>query len=74
MDAKEAIKLTAQLLDKTEEEVLRDIDRAVKLAMANPKKRVQDFWKRVAPDGIAPSPERVVEIFAEIAREERSDK
>lgn len=74
MDAKEAIKLTAQLLHKTEEEVLRDIDRAVKRALANPNKRVQEFWRRVAPDGVAPSPERAVEIFAEIAREEKANK
>lgn len=71
MTAREYIQLVAAILEKTEEQVLREIDRKVKRAVKNPPKRDKEFWEQVAPNGVIPSPERAVEIFIEIADERR---
>lgn len=70
MDAKELIKAAAEILGKTEEEVLREIDNSVRRRVKNPPKRDREYWAKVAPDGKVPSPERAIERIVELAREE----
>lgn len=70
MDAKELIKTTAEILGKTEEQVLREIESRVRRCVKNPPKRDREYWAKVAPDGVLPPPEQIVERIVELARED----
>lgn len=68
MDVTQVFKTIAKQQNKTLEQVRGEIIEAIDYAMANPDPEVKAFWKELAPDGKAPSPEDFVQIMAEIAK------
>ena len=48
----------------TEEEVYEKMKLAITIGFHNLDPRVQEFWRRVAPDGVMPTPEQFIEIIA----------
>lgn len=52
----------------SEKEVKSEISKAVIIAMKSEKTEAKAFWTEIAPDGIKPSPEEVIEKIAMIIK------
>ena len=55
MTSKKIIKQIAKREGVTEQQVEKDMKKAIRLAMASPNPDAQKFWKQIAPDGEEPS-------------------
>jgi|AGTN01.2.fsa_nt_gi hypothetical protein len=49
----------------SEEEVRREIQMAIDLSIANQDPNVQAYWKKIINKGVKPTPEDVIEYFAD---------
>jgi len=61
----EAIAKLAAEKGISEEEVRREIQIAIDAGMANQDPNVQAYWKKIINKGVKPTPEDVIEYFAD---------
>lgn len=47
------------------EEVRREIQIAINMGMANQDPNVQAYWKKILKKGVKPTPEDIIEYFAD---------
>ena len=60
----EILRKIAESKGITEEEVHEKMQQAIELGYNNPDPLVQAYWKKIAPDGEMPSPEKLIAIIA----------
>lgn len=60
MNPSEAIKRTAQQYGVSVEEVRRDIQEAIDIAMSNPDPKIRAFWAKFPFKGKKPAPEEFI--------------
>ena len=60
----EIIQKIAEQDGVSEEEVCEKMKLAISIGFNNLDPRVQEFWRRVAPDGEMPTPEQFIKIIA----------
>jgi len=58
------IKEVAKQNGVSPESVYYEMSEAIKTGYNNPDPLVQEQWRKIAPDGKMPSPEKVIEILA----------
>ncbi|MCL1858660.1 MAG: sporulation initiation factor Spo0A [Oscillospiraceae bacterium] len=59
-----AIKKVAKQNGVSAESVYYEISKVIKAGYNNPDPAVQEYWRKIAPNGEIPSPEKVIEILA----------
>ena len=59
-----AIKEIARQNGTSPEEVYAEIQKTITMGFNNLDPEVQEFWRRIAPDGKVPTVEKVIEILA----------
>lgn len=64
MTSKKIIKQIAKREGITEQQVEKDMKKAIRLAMASPNPDAQKFWKQIAPDGKVPSVEEFLKAIS----------
>ena len=66
-----AIKKIAKQEGVSPEYVYEEMQKAINIGYNNLDPAVQEFWRRVSPDGKPPAPEKVIEI---LSKEIKGDK
>ena len=46
------------------ESVYAEMQKAIEAGYSNPDPVIQEYWKKIAPDGKMPTPEQVIEILS----------
>ena len=64
MKYSKAIKQAAKQNGVSPESVYDEISKAIEAGFNNPDPAVQEYWRKIAPDGNIPSPEKVIEILS----------
>ena len=64
-----AIRKIAEQKGVSAKEVYEDIQEAISAAYNNPDPAIQAHWRRIAPDGEMPTPEKFLEIMTEKIKE-----
>ena len=64
-----AIKKIARQEGVSEDYVYAEMQKAIAEGFNNPDPAVQEHWKKIAPDGKIPSPEKVIEILSKQIKE-----
>jgi hypothetical protein len=59
-----AIKKIARQHGVSEAEVYTEMQQAISFGYNNPDPEIQAYWRRIAPDGSVPTPERVIEVLS----------
>ena len=64
-DYSEIIKKIAEQENVSEEYVYMQLQQVIIHGMNNPEPSVQEFWRRIAPNGEMPTPENLIEILTD---------
>jgi len=67
-----AIKQIAKQENVSEEFVYAEMQKAIQAGYNNPDPDVQEYWRKIAPDGDIPSPEKVIEILSKEIKEKQN--
>lgn len=67
-----ALKETARRNDVSLDTVIKEIERAIAIGMANPDPKVQAFWRSVPKAGEAPTPVELVAYISELEQRRHS--
>jgi len=59
-----AIKKIAKQEGVSPEQVYEEMQKAISEGYFDPDPEVQAYWRVIAPDGVMPSPEKVIEILS----------
>jgi len=59
-----AIKEVAKQNGVSAESVYYEISKAIEEGYNNPDPAVQEYWRRIVPDGNIPTPEKILEILS----------
>ena len=67
-DFKTILKAVAQKNNTTTEDVLRLMEVAIAMGMADPDPEVQEKWRQIPPKGDQPTPEEVIMYYAKLLK------
>ena len=67
-DFKTILKAVAQKNNTTTEDVLREMEVAIAMGMANPDPEVQKKWRQIPRKGDQPTPEEVIMYYAKLLK------
>ena len=68
-----AIKKIAMQEGVSAEFVYAEMQKAITEGYNNPDPKVQEYWRKIAPDGEIPTPEKVIEMLSKQAKNNKSD-
>jgi len=59
-----AIQKIAEQENISAEFIYSEIQKAIEAGYNNPEPEVQEYWRKIAPDGRIPAPEELIEILS----------